>query len=150
MKILINEGRTSGLSHLRSLASPYKNPVSSWGRKSLGSTTGRGWEEHKSQVTSRVPRQRTHMELNSSPPVSHQDLRISPRKCCLTAEPWTQALCLQTGHSSTSTPSFVFAKLLRPIKFSLRLFVLTLHFSYIGQLIYLFFLTWQTFWGGQN
>lgn len=38
--------------------------------------------------------------------------------------------CLQTGHSSTFTiftfkPSFVFAKLLRPIKFSLRLFVLT-------------------------
>lgn len=63
MKRPLNEGRTSGLNHLGSLPSPYRNPISSWGRKSLGSITGRGWEEHKSQVTHRVPRQRTEMEL---------------------------------------------------------------------------------------
>lgn len=83
--------------------------------------------------------------INFRPPVSlstcsPQDLRISPRKCCLTTEPWTEALCLQTGHSSTFTPSFVFAKLLRPTKFSLRRFVLTLQFQLSLVAAYLFFL----------
>lgn len=92
------------------------------------------------------PQMENRSGINFRPPVPLQDLRISPRKCCQTTEPWTEALCLQTGHSSTFTPSFGFAKLLRPIKVSLRLFVLTLQLY----LVALFFFRWQTFWGGKQ
>lgn len=71
-------------------------------------------------------------------------------QACLTRQNWTETLCLQPGHSSTFTPSFVFAKLLRPMKFSLRLFLLTLQLQlYLGA-AYLLFLRWQTFRGGKQ
>lgn len=149
MKIVINEGSTSGLCHLGSLPSPFKDPISPWGRAAPLGGDGNGTSPTS---PTRVPKQRTGMGLTPEllphfPPAQSRPQNFT-QKMQPDSRALDRALCLQTGHTSTFTPSFVFAKLLRPIKLSLRLFLLTLQLYLVAA--YLSFLRWQTFGGGKQ
>lgn len=134
-KTLVTEGRSSRASYAGSLVRPYKNllqepppPRQPQGAEGTSTETmvTQGPEDKNLQPSISALHPFTGCVSTEIKAQNFTQKMLPDKRAVDSSLP----LCLQTGHSSIFTiftfkPLFVFAKLLRPIRLSLRLFVLT-------------------------